>query len=60
VFPDVRLQDPSAVSIKVRDGVVILAGQLEDQDLLPAGVRMVTAIDGVVAATDKLSAGRPS
>jgi CBS domain-containing protein len=47
--------DPDSVTVRVRDGVVTLAGQLERRSLIPIAVSLVHGIDGVVDVLDRLS-----
>jgi CBS domain-containing protein len=60
VLTDVLLQDASAVKATAREGVLTLTGQLGDDDLIRAAVRLVTRIDGVVAVNNQLHATRPA
>ncbi|QKG27124.1 CBS domain-containing protein [Actinomadura verrucosospora] len=48
-------QDPSEVSVQVRDGVVRLSGRLELKSLIPVLVRMTAATEGVVDVIGDLS-----
>jgi len=47
--------EPGTVRARVRDGVVVLDGQLERRALVPALVDRVRAVDGVVAVESRLS-----
>jgi CBS-domain-containing membrane protein len=47
--------NPDTVTIKVRDGVVTLTGQLERRSLIPITVNLVHGLDGVVDVVDRLS-----
>jgi CBS domain-containing protein len=47
--------DPDTVGVEVRDGVVILTGQLERASLIPITVHLVRGLDGVVEVVDRLS-----
>lgn len=55
VLTDLLLADASAVTATPREGVVTLSGQLGSDDLINAAVRLVTAIDGVVAVNNELT-----
>jgi CBS domain-containing protein len=46
--------DPAEVHIAVDDGVVHLEGELETRSLARIAVRLVTAVEGVVAVDDRL------
>jgi CBS domain-containing protein len=46
--------DPDTVTVKVRDGVVTLTGQLERRSLIPIAVSLVHGVDGVVDVVDRL------
>ena len=46
--------DPDTVTVKVRDGVVTLIGELERRSLIPIAVSLVHGIDGVVDVVDRL------
>ncbi|MFE0172876.1 CBS domain-containing protein [Streptomyces sp. NPDC059002] len=46
---------PQTLGIEVRDGVVILEGQLERRSDVPVALHMTREIDGVVAVVDKLT-----
>jgi CBS domain-containing protein len=59
----VLLTDPDAVSVRVRNGVVILGGQPAagtDPGLVPVAVRLVWDIAGVVDVIEKIGAPVPS
>ena len=47
--------DPDTVQIEVRDGVVLLGGQLERRSLIPVVERLVMAVEGVVGIDEHLS-----
>ena len=47
--------DPDTVTVKVRDGVVTLIGELERRSLIPIAVSLVHGIDGVVDVVDRLT-----
>jgi len=47
--------NPDSLTVKVRDGVVTLTGQLERRSLIPIAVSLVHGIDGVVDVVDRLS-----
>ncbi|MFD3573109.1 CBS domain-containing protein [Streptomyces sp. NPDC058644] len=46
---------PRTIKIDVRNGVVILEGQLERRSEIPVALRTTREIDGVVAVVDKLT-----
>jgi len=46
--------DPDLVSVRVREGVVTLNGQVENKDVAANTVRLVRALDGVVEVVDEL------
>ena len=47
--------EPDTIRIVVRDGVVMLEGQVERRSLIPLLERLVLAVDGVVAVQDHLT-----
>lgn len=47
--------EPGTVRVRVRDGVVVLEGQLERRTLLPTLIERVRAVDGVVGVESRLS-----
>jgi CBS-domain-containing membrane protein len=47
--------NPDTVTVRVRDGVVTLTGQLERRSLIPIAVNLVHGLDGVVDVLDRLS-----
>jgi CBS domain-containing protein len=47
--------EPDTVTLKVRDGVAILSGQLERRSQIPIAVNLVHGIDGVVDVVDRLT-----
>lgn len=47
--------DPDTVSVTVRDGVVLIEGQLERRSLMAVLERMVIAVEGVVGVEARLS-----
>lgn len=47
--------DPATVSVRVRDGVVRLEGQLERRSLIPVLERLVAAVEGVVGVEQRLT-----
>ena len=59
VLADVLLANPEAVQVSARDGVMHLTGQLASQDQIATAVRLVSAIDGVVAVRCNLTAPSP-
>jgi CBS-domain-containing membrane protein len=62
MLTQILLADPASVTVRVRNGVVALAGQLgfaEQHDLIPVAVRLSWDIDGVVDVVNKLGAVQP-
>jgi len=62
MLTQILLADPASVTVRVRNGVVALAGQLgsaEQQDLIRVAARLTWEIDGVVDVVNKLGAGQP-
>jgi CBS domain-containing protein len=55
VIRDVMWIDPSAIRVKVRDGLVTLEGQVERRSLVPIISDLVEAVDGVVGVDVRLS-----
>ena len=47
--------DPDTVTVRVRDGIVRLEGQLERRSLIPVLERLITAVEGVVGVEEALS-----
>ena len=43
------------MTVGVSDGVVTLAGALDDQDLIPVAVGLASGVDGVVAVVNRLT-----
>ena len=61
MLTQILLADPAGVTVRVRNGIVTLAGHLgsaERHDLIPVAVRLTWDIDGVVDVVNKLS-GQP-
>jgi len=56
IIAGILLEDGSAVSVSVSDGVVTLAGSLSKPGLTPAAIRLASEVDGVVDVIDNLSA----
>jgi CBS domain-containing protein len=54
VFMRVLWADPEAFDVQVRDGVVVLTGELQTRSSVPLAVRLTRAVDGVVDVVDKL------
>jgi CBS-domain-containing membrane protein len=54
VFRRVLWVQPPQVSVEVNDGVVTLAGELEQKSLAEIAVRLCRAVDGVVDVVDHL------
>ncbi|MFF9785852.1 CBS domain-containing protein [Streptomyces nigrescens] len=46
---------PSAVTVDVSDGTVVLSGTLERKSLVPIAVRLCDSVDGVVEVVDRLT-----
>lgn len=44
--------NPALVKVTVTDGVVTLAGELEEKSMIPIAIRMTQAVDGVVDVVD--------
>jgi CBS domain-containing protein len=58
ILTQILLADPASVTVRVRNGIVTLAGHLgsaERHDLIPVAVRLTWDIDGVVDVWNKLS-----
>ena len=53
---DVLLADPSAVRVRVGQGVVRLSGQLAETGQISMATDLISAIDGVVAVRNELAA----
>lgn len=47
--------DPDTVSVRVREGVVYLEGQLERRSLIPVLERLVSSVEGVVGVEQRLT-----
>jgi CBS domain-containing protein len=61
LLDDVLPADPGSVTATVRDGVVILTGHpeaQEDRDLIPAAIRLIWDVDGVIDVFNRL--GEPA
>jgi CBS domain-containing protein len=57
LLTEILFADP-AISVRVHEGVVVLAGEpgaAERHDLVPVAIRLIWDIDGVVDVVDKLS-----
>jgi CBS domain-containing protein len=54
VLRDTMCADPQSVDVRVRDGVVILAGEMENEFVARDTARLVRELDGVVAVVDRL------
>ena len=57
LLDDVLAVDPGSVTATVRDGVVILTGKPEapeDRELLPAAIRLIWDVDGVIDVSSRL------
>jgi CBS domain-containing protein len=46
--------NPALVTVTVTDGIVSLAGELEQKSMIPIAIRMAQAVDGVVDVTSQL------
>jgi CBS-domain-containing membrane protein len=46
--------DPQSIDVRVRDGVVILAGEMENEFVARDTARLVRELDGVVSVVDRL------
>jgi CBS domain-containing protein len=55
VLTAILLLDPASVAITVRDGIVTLAGQVEDSGQIQAAVKLAGDVDGVIAVTSRLT-----
>ena len=63
LLTEILLTDPSDVSVRVHEGVVILTLQpsaADQHDLLPVAVRLIWDIDGVVDVIEKLGTPAPA
>jgi len=56
VLGDILFIDSGTVTVSAQDGVVTLAGQVEQEDSRRAAVQLAGEIDGVLSVIDKLSA----
>jgi CBS domain-containing protein len=54
VLADVLSLEPSAVRASIHEGTVYLDGRVEQRSLIPIMVRIVYAVDGVVAVDERL------
>ncbi len=55
VLAAVLFLDPDAVTVSAHEGVVTLAGQVGQPGVAEVAVRLASAVDGVLAVTDKLT-----
>lgn len=55
VFVHVLWADPSAVQIAVRDGIVTLAGRVEQKSTVPIAERLTRRVDGVIDVINHLT-----
>lgn len=55
VLTAILLLDPASVAITVRDGIVTLAGKVEDSGQIQAAVKLAGDVDGVIAVTSRLT-----
>jgi len=62
LLTEILLADPERSTVRVRDGVVTLSGQVEQDDqhgdLTPVAMRLVWDIDGVVDVVNDLNVSR--
>jgi osmotically-inducible protein OsmY len=57
LLDDVLPVDPGSVTATVRDGIVILTGNLEapeDQELITVAIRLIWDVDGVIDVSNRL------
>jgi len=54
------LGDLPEVTVRVRSGIVTVAGQSERPDLIPVALGLIADIDGVVTVLDKISPLAPA
>ncbi len=62
MLTQILFADPASVTVRVRNGIVTLAGHLgsaEQHDLIPVAVRLAWDTDGVVDVVNKLGASQP-
>jgi CBS domain-containing protein len=55
VLTGILLQEPGAVTVTARDGVVILSGTIASKQLIPVAEKLASQVDGVVAVTSRLT-----
>jgi len=55
VFHRVLWVEPPHISVEVQDGIVTLAGELEQRSLVDIAVRLTAAVGGVVSVVNNLS-----
>jgi len=55
VFVHVLWADPTAVQINVRDGIVTLAGSVEQKSTIPIAERLTRRVDGVIDVINHLT-----
>jgi CBS domain-containing protein len=56
VLADVLFLDPATVTVSAHDGLVTLTGPVGRPDVAEVAVRLASAVDGVLAVADKLTA----
>ena len=56
VLGDILLIENGTVTVSAQDGTVTLAGQIVQQDIRRAALRLAGEVDGVLNVIDKLSA----
>jgi osmotically-inducible protein OsmY len=57
LLDDVLPVDPGSVTATVRNGIVILTGDLEapeDRELIPVAIRLTWDVDGVIDVSNRL------
>jgi len=65
LLDELLLAEPGEADVSVRDGIVTLTGTLDPQtgphgDLIPAAIKLMWGVDGVVDIVDHLGAAQPS
>ncbi len=55
VFAQYLSTNPAMLHVTVTDGLVTLAGEVENKSMIPLAVRMSRSVDGVVDVTDELA-----
>jgi CBS domain-containing protein len=62
LFDEMPFRNPADISVSVRHGVVTLSGLVRcrpgrQQDLMPAAIRLIWAVDGVVDVANRITEG---